>query len=141
NFQDLRMRCAELLRHNVEVRPYFQRRFTHLLMDEFQDTDPIQAEVMMLLTADSPAETDWQQARPRAGSLFVVGDPKQSIYRFRRADISVYQQVKYQILHTAGSVLHFSTNFRSQPGVNHLANHAFGQIFPTQANHYQAESK
>ncbi len=55
------------------------------LIDEFQDTDPIQAEVMLLLTADDPNETDWRRCRPVPGSLFVVGDPKQSIYRFRRA--------------------------------------------------------
>ena len=64
------------------------------LIDEFQDTDPIQAEVMLLLTADDPSETDWRRCRPVSGSLFVVGDPKQSIYRFRRADIVTYNEVK-----------------------------------------------
>ena len=65
-----------------------------MLVDEFQDTDPVQAEVMLLLTADDPTQTEWRRARPVAGALFVVGDPKQSIYRFRRADIDTYNEVK-----------------------------------------------
>src|SRR5262249_3572486 len=87
NFQDLLLAAARLLRESPVIRTYFRKRFTHLLIDEFQDTDPIQAEVMMLLAADNAAETDWRKCRPVSGSLFVVGDPKQSIYRFRRADI------------------------------------------------------
>ncbi len=83
NYQDLLLKSAALLRGQPHVRRYFQERFTHLLVDEFQDTDPIQAEVMLLLTADDPEETDWRACVPRDGALFVVGDPKQSIYRFR----------------------------------------------------------
>ena len=56
-------------------------------MDEFQDTDPLQAELLLLLAADDPAERDWTAVRPVPGKLFIVGDPKQSIYRFRRADV------------------------------------------------------
>jgi ATP-dependent helicase/nuclease subunit A len=59
NFQDLLLLCADLLRDKPDVRRYFRERFTHLLVDEFQDTDPIQAEVMLLLTADDPQQTDW----------------------------------------------------------------------------------
>ena len=63
-------------------------------VDEFQDTDPLKAEILLLLAADNPDEADWQVARPIPGKLFVVGDPKQSIYRFRRADIALYEKVK-----------------------------------------------
>ena len=56
NFQDLLLAAARLLREDPAIRSYFRKRFTHLLIDEFQDTDPIQAEVMMLLTADDPNE-------------------------------------------------------------------------------------
>ena len=83
NFQDLLLTAAKMLREYPPIRRYFRSRFTHLLVDEFQDTDPIQAEVMLLLTADDPNETDWRRCKPVSGSLFVVGDPKQSIYRFR----------------------------------------------------------
>jgi ATP-dependent helicase/nuclease subunit A len=118
NFQDLLMKSAELLKDNPHVRRYFAHRFTHLLVDEFQDTDPIQAEVIMLITATDPDETDWRRCRPRPGSLFVVGDPKQSIYRFRRADIVTYNEVKEMILSggmdtAPGVLVNLSANFRS----------------------------
>jgi len=110
------MRAAELLRHEG-VRRYFRRRFTHLLVDEFQDTDPIQAEVMLLLTADNPTEQDWRACKPVPGSLFVVGDPKQSIYRFRRADIVTYNMVKQIIQKNRGELLTLTCNFRTVPAI------------------------
>ncbi len=117
NFQDLLMKAAGLLRGSPHVRGYFRGRFTHLLVDEFQDTDPIQAEVMLLLTATDPTQTDWRKCRPRPGSLFVVGDPKQSIYRFRRADIVTYEEVKEIILApdggAPGALVRLSANFRT----------------------------
>lgn len=139
NFQDLLSRTAELLRDNREVRAYFQRRFTHLLVDEFQDTDPIQAEIMLYLSGDDLSEQDWTKVRIRPGSLFVVGDPKQSIYRFRRADIDIYNQVKRQIKSSGGEVLHLTANFRSLVGIIDWVNHGFGELFSHSAEPYQAE--
>ena len=137
NFQDLLLKSARLLREGGEhVRRYFQRRFTHLLVDEFQDTDPVQAEVMMLLTADDPAETDWRKCRPRSGSLFVVGDPKQSIYRFRRADLVTYNEVREIIEQNGGTLVELSSNFRSTEPVIDWVNGAFGPQFPDERNDY-----
>ena len=133
NFQDLLMRTAAMLRKNPAARKYFQNRITHLLVDEFQDTDPIQAEVMMLLTGEDVNETNWRKARPAPGSLFVVGDPKQSIYRFRRADIQVYNQVKEIIQSLGGRVGALSTNFRTDAPILHWVNKAFSPMFPEQA--------
>jgi ATP-dependent helicase/nuclease subunit A len=124
NYADLLMKAARLLRDKPHVRRYFATRYTHLLVDEFQDTDPIQAEVMLLLTADDAAETDWRRCRPRPGSLFVVGDPKQSIYRFRRADIVTYAQVK-ELIAREGQVVTLSANFRSLPEVIDWVNSVF----------------
>ncbi|MBE3111074.1 MAG: UvrD-helicase domain-containing protein, partial [Acidobacteria bacterium] len=94
NFQDQLMRAAALLRDNPEVRRYFRKRFHPVLVDEFQDTDPIQAEILFFLTGADDEERDWTGLAPVPGSLFLVGDPKQSIYRFRRADIDIYNLVK-----------------------------------------------
>ena len=82
NFQDLLLLARTLLRDHPRVRVDFQQRFLPILVDEFQDTDPIQAEILFFLTGRDPAERDWRAATPLPGSLFVVGDPKQSIYRF-----------------------------------------------------------
>ncbi|MEF8787879.1 MAG: UvrD-helicase domain-containing protein [Planctomycetota bacterium] len=137
NFQDLLLKAAELLREGGEhVRRYFQRSFTHLLVDEFQDTDPIQAEVMLLLTADDPAEDDWTHATPRPGSLFVVGDPKQSIYRFRRADLQTYEQVREIIDSAGGQVVQLSSNFRSSGALLSWVNRAFEPEFPDEPTTY-----
>jgi ATP-dependent helicase/nuclease subunit A len=148
NFQDLLMNTASLLRQNPEVRSYFQGRYTHLLVDEFQDTDPIQAEIMFYLTGqeqngqeqDGEGVTwqDWRELRPRPGSLFVVGDPKQSIYRFRRADIDTYNEVKRLIIAGGGAVLRLTTNFRSLDALGAWANPAFRALLPVEADRFQA---
>jgi ATP-dependent helicase/nuclease subunit A len=133
NYQDLLMKAAALLRDKPQIRRYFRKRFTHLLVDEFQDTDPIQAEVMLLLTAESTTETDWWKCRPVHGSLFVVGDPKQSIYRFRRADIATYNRVRQIIEKSGGRVVALSANFRTLGPLVEWINGAFDQVFPAEA--------
>jgi len=136
NYQDLLMKAADLLRDKPQVRRYFRSRFTHLLVDEFQDTDPIQAEVVMFLTANDPSEQDWRNCQPVAGSLFVVGDPKQSIYRFRRADIFTYNQVKDVICSSGGVVVSLSANFRTRDDLVQWGNKIFMATFPEEANQY-----
>jgi ATP-dependent helicase/nuclease subunit A len=138
NFQDLLMRTAALLKENSEVRSYFQERFTHILVDEFQDTDPIQAEIMMYLTGSDPKESDWTKLSPKPGALFVVGDPKQSIYRFRRADIDTYNRVKEQIQASGGEVLHLTANFRSLSEIIDWVNPAFEKLLSKSQAPYQA---
>jgi len=139
NYQDLLLEAAALLRDQPHVRRYFQQRFSHLLVDEFQDTDPIQAEVVLLLTAADPEQSDWRQCRPRPGSLFVVGDPKQSIYRFRRADIVTYNEVREVIASgeaEAGGVVHLSANFRCAAAVREWVNRCFAPAFPEAATEF-----
>jgi ATP-dependent helicase/nuclease subunit A len=139
NYQDLLIKSAELLRGQPRIRRYFRARFTHLLVDEFQDTDPIQAEVMLLLTADDPTEADWRKCRPVPGSLFVVGDPKQSIYRFRRADIVTYNQVK-EIIEKHGDVVPLSANFRAIGQIIDWVNETFATLFPAVPDDYSPEN-
>ncbi len=137
NFSDLLMKAAALLRDNEPaIRKYFRDRFTHLLVDEFQDTDPIQAEVMMLLTADDTSEQDWTRCKPAPGRLFVVGDPKQSIYRFRRADIVTYNSVRDIIEESGGKVLSLSANFRTVGPIIEWVNGIFSTFFPKERNRY-----
>jgi ATP-dependent helicase/nuclease subunit A len=137
-FEDLLLLSARLLRNNPRVRTELGARYAHLLVDEFQDTDPVQAEVCFLL-ASSPAEgNDWRRVVPRPGSLFVVGDPKQSIYRFRRADIQTYELVK-QRLAECGVTLALTRNFRSVKPVEDLVNAHFARTFPENASDVQAQ--
>jgi len=128
NYQDLLVITLEMLKHNSEVRSYFQTRYTHLLVDEFQDTDPLQAEILFYLTGDDTSEPDWRKLSPRPGSLFVVGDPKQSIYRFRRADIDTYNEVRQLIERSGGEVLHLTSNFRSVERIGDWVNRTFADL-------------
>jgi ATP-dependent helicase/nuclease subunit A len=131
NYQDLLLRAAGLLREQPHVRRYFAARYTHLLVDEFQDTDPVQAEVLLLLMAAAPDERDWRRCRPRPGALFVVGDPKQSIYRFRRADIVTYDAVKAILVDEGeGRLARLSANFRTVPEIVDWVNGVFEPCFP-----------
>ncbi len=136
NFQDLLMLAARLLREHPRARDELGRRYRRLLVDEFQDTDPVQAEVLLLLA--SPPGDAWREAVPRPGALFVVGDPKQSIYRFRRADIAVYNLVRDRF-RAFGDVLELVANFRSVPAIGRLVDGVFGEgRFGDEATPYQA---
>ncbi len=128
DFVDLLIEARKLVRDNDGVRADFQRRFTRIFVDEFQDTDPLQAEILLLLAADDPAERDWRRVRPAAGKLFIVGDPKQSIYRFRRADVGVYWEVKRQLAAAGAPVLQLTTSFRAVSGIQRLVNRAFAPL-------------
>ncbi len=139
NFSDLLINTAELLRGNGEVRGYFKKRFTHILVDEFQDTDPVQAEIILFLTGNDIAEDNWKKIKPAPGSLFVVGDPKQSIYRFRRADIDIYNLVKAVFDGRGGEVLDLYSNFRSLPFMQETVADVFKTILPGEETKYQAK--
>jgi len=138
NFEDLLMHARRLLRDNPEVRRYFSRKFTHILVDELQDTDPIQAEMLLYLKGVDFEERDWQKARLAPGALFLVGDPKQSIYRFRRADIDTYNLLKKIAVESGGEVLSLTSNFRSLKALAQWNNPIFKEAFPEEATRHQA---
>src|SRR4051794_19438114 len=129
-FHDLLVLCRALLRDPASgphVRRQLRERYQRLLIDEFQDTDPIQVEIAALLAAtdDDADSRDWQSTPVRPGRLFFVGDPKQSIYRFRRADISCFLAARD---HFADQPVRLTTNFRSTPAVLDWINHVFERL-------------
>ncbi|WP_022836312.1 UvrD-helicase domain-containing protein [Salisaeta longa] len=119
----------ELLRDHPDIRTAVHQRFPRLLVDEFQDTDPLQAEILFLLTSTDPTATDWRTCTPRPGSLFIVGDDKQSIYRFRRADITIFEAVTERMEATGGRVTSLRLNFRSRPEILQFCDDAFTELF------------
>src|SRR5262249_21942165 len=108
-----------------DVRKLLQDRFSHIFVDEFQDTDPVQAEILLLLSADDPDETGWRNVKPKPGKLFLVGDPKQSIYRFRRADIILYQDVCATLNAKGVETVYLSHSFRAFKPIQDAVNAAF----------------
>lgn len=127
-YHDLLVSTVRLLRGQPSVREALHARFTHLLIDEFQDTDPLQIELAALLatTATEVGDARWQSLPIPPGSLFFVGDPRQSIYRFRRADIEVYAEAREVF---GAEPVHLSANFRSRPGVIDWVNRYFSDLF------------
>jgi len=138
-FQDLLLQATDLLRDHPEVRRYFQERYCCLFVDEFQDTDPIQAEMLFYLTGGDTEERDWRKLDPRPGSLFIVGDEKQSIYRFRRADVDTFRLARQRLADTGGGIEELNTSFRSLGKLCGWINDAFEPLFGKQEQRYQAE--
>ena len=142
DFLDLLVLTRDLLRADESVRGGLQKRFTHLLVDEFQDTDPLQAEMLLLLASDDAKESDPERVNVAPGKLFLVGDPKQSIYRFRRAEVSLYESIKKRLLaqsSSPASLVHLRTSFRSAPSIQDFVNSAFEPLMKANERGSQAE--
>lgn len=110
---------------------YIYNRHSYFLIDEFQDTNPMQAEVFFYLSSENPV-SKWYECKPRQGSLFIVGDPKQSIYRFRSADVTSFLRVKKLFEDGVGDILELSRNFRSKKCLCEYFNSTFSALLPEQ---------
>jgi ATP-dependent exoDNAse (exonuclease V) beta subunit len=128
DFHDLLIGARDMLKRSREARDYFKKRYDYLLVDEFQDTDPLQAEIVFFLAERSERFAEnWYDVEVEFGKLFIVGDPKQSIYRFRRADLDLYGRVKQKIAET-GKTLAIFMNFRSHPDILSEVNALFAPL-------------
>jgi len=118
DFDTLLVATRDLLRDHPEVREALKARFTSIFLDEFQDTDPLQYEIVFFLAerVDEKAEDAWSAALA-PGRLFIVGDAKQSIYRFRGADYAAYRRAVARVKDEGGIELDLTANFRSVPGI------------------------
>ena len=112
-FQDLLIRARMLLENDAKVSEAIGGRFRRILVDEFQDNDPLQTQIVDAIT------------KREAGRAFFVGDPKQSIYRFRRADIRHFNQIKQR---EEAGLTRLTQNFRSVPGITELVNAVFAPL-------------
>jgi ATP-dependent exoDNAse (exonuclease V) beta subunit len=130
DFDDLIIHVQSLMRSHEEVRRAVGRRYRYILVDEFQDTDRIQSEILFSIAATAERPTHWETAKLRTGALFLVGDPKQAIYRFRGADIEAYELCR-KLIHgqAGGAVIEVTANFRSQSPIIHHINACFEPVF------------
>ncbi len=130
SFDGLLAGARRLLCDHPVVRDRLKRDYKAILVDEFQDTDPIQYETILFL-AEHLGSTgrNWREVDLAPGRLFIVGDPKQSIYAFRRADIEAFEQVVKKIRNSGGVVYELTTNFRSDRKVLEVVNAIFDQLF------------
>ncbi len=126
-FHDLLVLTRDLLRRDECVRARLQQQYPRLLLDEFQDTDPIQIEIAVRIAGGAGASAaSWRDVQVPPGSLFVVGDPKQSIYRFRRADIAMFLDARNWVGDEQTVTL--SSNFRTVAPVLGWVNEVFDRV-------------
>jgi len=125
DFDDLLYTAKNLLALNEEVRKALAKRFQYVLVDEFQDTDPVQIDILWRLCGEMPKDGNPQPLARilRPGALFLVGDPKQAIYRFRGADVNAYLSARETIGKKA--LLEIVANFRSVEPILALVNDKF----------------
>jgi len=134
SFDGLLRRARDLVRDSVRPREELKRRFSAILVDEFQDTDPLQGELLLYLSEGPGCSArSWRDVVPAPGRLFVVGDPKQSIYRFRGADIAAYEGFISRLRAGGALACGLSANFRSVPGVVTPVNAIFSRVMRAEA--------
>ena len=123
SFDDLIVKTRNLVQHDLYVRRLLKEKLDALFIDEFQDTDPAQGELLLFLAEQKTSHASrWQDVKLEPGKLFVVGDPKQSIYRFRGADITAYELFTQLILNQGGQKCFLRQNYRSLPDIVATAN-------------------
>jgi ATP-dependent helicase/nuclease subunit A len=132
DFDDLEQMTAHLLTTNPTVCARWQREINAvLLVDEFQDTNQRQREIVYALAGFAPSPN---AALPPASSLFIVGDAKQSIYRFRGADVAVFRQVQADIQQAGGDLIDFNLTFRAHQSLVELTNALLSPLMPAEDN-------
>ena len=134
-FDGLLVRVRDVLRDYPSVREQLKKDFQAIMVDEFQDTDPLQYEILLYLS-EQPGDhcQQWDAIRLVPGKLFIVGDPKQSIYAFRRADIQAFDQVVQKLTQDGGVMCTLATNFRSDGAVLEVVNGVFDRLFVQEDN-------
>ena len=117
DFTDLQLKTRDLLRNNEEIRQQLVSRHKYFMVDEYQDTNELQYELVMLLTNEL-----------KSAKLFIVGDPKQSIYAFRGADVRVFEKTKQKIIDEGGKDIRLTENFRSLRDPVGFVNYFFNRL-------------
>lgn len=129
NFNDLLARAYAIL-CNPDARAFFYDKYRHLYVDEVQDTDPLQMKILFLLTAEQYEQhMSWLDVKTAPNRLFLVGDPKQSIYRFRNADLRIYGQLQQRAKQPGWKSPEISVNFRSRPLLIDWFNKRYSELF------------
>jgi len=135
DFNDLLVLTHRLVMKDPSVRKDLFGKFRVYVVDEFQDTDPLQWEIIRALVADP----ENPRGVPETGRLIVVGDPKQSIYRFRGADLETFENVRTFADSDWGSdsPKHLSANFRSAPEILDFVHHLYETRPKVMGTHFE----
>ncbi len=140
-FADVANLAVDILRRNKALRRRFKERYRYIMIDEFQDNNELQKNLLYLLAERLDREGDgipaaWDLERDK---LFFVGDEKQSIYRFRGADVSVFKQLGDELVASGGKSFHLATNYRSEPALIEWFNTIFPSIMAHNGERWEAD--
>ncbi|MGM0432279.1 MAG: UvrD-helicase domain-containing protein [Spirochaetota bacterium] len=140
-FKDTAVMAIDILLSNKQLRSWYKQRYTHIMIDEFQDNNDLQRQLLYLLAERSEYTVD---RIPNAeeldrNKLFFVGDQKQSIYRFRGAEVSVFKMLSDEIAAAGGSAIELPTNYRSEPGLIHTFNAMFPRVMESPERSFEAQ--
>lgn len=130
DFSDMIFAAYRLFKDHKElVQAHFHNRYRYILVDEFQDTDPIQCKIIWTILGNLREESD---------RIFIVGDPKQSIYLFRDADVTLFKKMQELIQYGLnGKVVPLDINFRSAPEIVYFVNYLFSQILSSSSKPWE----
>jgi ATP-dependent exoDNAse (exonuclease V) beta subunit len=140
-FSDVANLSVDILKTNKEVRTFMKKKFRYIMIDEFQDNNELQKDLLFLL---SEKYDQFNEGIPTLNQiekqkLFFVGDEKQSIYRFRGADVSVFKSLADEIVESGGQKLSLETNYRSEPDLIKFFNNIFPTIMENEGEPYEAK--
>lgn len=140
-FSDVSSLAVEILKNNLTLRSYFKSKFRYIMIDEFQDNNEQQKELLYLLSEKEEEESEGipLPSALKGDKLFFVGDEKQSIYRFRGADVRVFKHLNEELGKVGGEALSLDTNYRSEPALIELFNRMFPDVMENQGESYEAD--
>lgn len=140
-FADVATMAVDILKRNKGIRAYYKQKFHYVMIDEFQDNNQLQKDLLFLLSErdDILGEGVPGVDRLASGKLFFVGDEKQSIYRFRGADVSVFKQLDRELLGVGGAHIELATNYRSEPDLIELFNSVFPFVMENGGEDFEAD--
>lgn len=126
DFLDIAIHLEALLRSSAEARASIREAARYVLCDEAQDCDPRELDLLRWLALDDPKDADPRTGRLAPGRLFVVGDPKQAIYGFRRASLGAYLTLRDELTIRGAERLELRSSFRSVPAICAVVDRALG---------------
>lgn len=138
---DVSSMAVDVLKTNEGVRSYYKKRFKYIMIDEFQDNNEQQRNLLFLLAEKEDCYATNSVPDISALSedkLFFVGDEKQSIYRFRGADVSVFRKLQDEIVSAGGCALQLSSNYRSDGSLVDYFNNSYKSVFENSESLFEA---
>lgn len=140
-FADISSLAVEILSSNKSLRHYYKMAYKYIMIDEFQDNNEQQKQLLYLLSERLDREGDGIPGPEnlKADKLFFVGDEKQSIYRFRGSDVSVFKRLSWELCANGGRHIQLDTNYRSEPALIQWFNTLFPSVMQNNGESFEAD--